>query len=85
MQMAAESSYKRGDHVMIAAAIVLVLVYEEYEEEHSLTLNAYRRRVLVACTNTKYPIMLIHRAFSSLVGVMFYEEHNDLFISFSLS
>lgn len=50
MQMAAESSYKRRDQVMIATAIVLVLVYEEYEEEHSLTLNAYRRRVLVACT-----------------------------------
>lgn len=47
MQMAAESSYKRRDQVMIATAIVLVLVYEE---EHRLTLNAYRRRVLVACT-----------------------------------
>lgn len=47
MQMAAESSYKCGDHVMIATAIVLVLVYEE---EHRLTLNAYRKRVLVACT-----------------------------------
>lgn len=47
MQMAAESIYKRRDQVMIATAIVLVLVYEE---EHRLTLNAYRRRVLVACT-----------------------------------
>lgn len=58
MQMAAESSYKGGDHVMIATAIVLVLVYEEYEEEHSLTLNAYRRRVLVACTILNIPSCL---------------------------
>lgn len=50
--MAAESSYKCRDQVMIATAIlnataVLVVVCEE---EHRLTLNAYRWRVLVACT-----------------------------------
>lgn len=57
MQMAAESSYKRRDQVtcMIAKAIVLVLVYEE---EHRLTLNAYRRRVLVACTILNIPSCL---------------------------
>lgn len=55
MQMAAESIYKRRDQVMIATAIVLVLVYEE---EHSLTLNAYRRRVLVACTILNIPSCL---------------------------
>lgn len=55
MQMAAESSYKRHDQVMIAKAIVLVLVYEE---EHRLTLNAYRRRVLVACTILNIPSCL---------------------------
>lgn len=57
MQMAAESSYKRRDQVtcMIAKAIVLVLVYEE---EHRLTLNAYRRRVLVAFTILNIPSCL---------------------------
>lgn len=81
MQMAAESSYKCRDQVMLATAIlnataVLVVVYEE---EHRLTLNAYRRRVLVACT------ILNISNFSSPVVVVFLEEHNDLFISFSLS
>lgn len=33
---------------------------------------------------TKYPIMLQHMAFSSLIVVVFLEEHNDLFILLSL-
>lgn len=52
MQMAAESSYKCRDQVMIATAILnaTAVLVDVYEGKHCLTLNAYRRRVLVACT-----------------------------------